>query len=115
MADMTRDERRPDPDELLARVEAEEARQRRGRLKIFFGASPGVGKTFAMLTAARGCASKAAMWWSDWSRPMAVPRPQRLLEGLDLLPRRGSSIAAVALTEFDLDAALARKPARAAG
>jgi len=40
---------RPDPEELLARVREEERRATRGRLKIFFGASPGVGKTYAML------------------------------------------------------------------
>jgi two-component system sensor histidine kinase KdpD len=45
--------RRPDPDALLAELEAAEVRARRGRLKIFFGASPGVGKTYAMLSAAR--------------------------------------------------------------
>ncbi|MFP3814009.1 hypothetical protein SB660_23720, partial [Bacillus sp. SIMBA_005] len=44
---------RPDPDELLARVQQDEARAGRGRLKIFFGASAGVGKTCAMLAAAR--------------------------------------------------------------
>src|SRR5258707_12900933 len=44
---------RPDPDQLLAHVQAEEARAKRGRLRIFFGASAGVGKTFAMLEAAR--------------------------------------------------------------
>ncbi len=52
MAD-TRDDGRPDPDTLLERVEAEDRRAARGRLKVFFGASPGVGKTYAMLTAAR--------------------------------------------------------------
>src|SRR5262249_21943528 len=46
-------ERRPDPDELLARVKEEETRQARGKLKIFFGAAAGVGKTYAMLQAAR--------------------------------------------------------------
>lgn len=44
---------RPDPDELLARVAREQAKARRGRLKIFFGAAAGVGKTYAMLLAAR--------------------------------------------------------------
>ena len=43
---------RPDPDALLAKLEAEEVRAARGKLKIFFGASPGVGKTYAMLVAA---------------------------------------------------------------
>ena len=46
-------DQRPNPDELLARVEADEAKARRGKLKIFFGAAPGVGKTYAMLEAAR--------------------------------------------------------------
>ena len=44
---------RPDPDQLLARVERDKAKARRGRLKIFFGAAAGVGKTYAMLLAAR--------------------------------------------------------------
>ncbi|HEX5864950.1 MAG TPA: hypothetical protein VF014_11970, partial [Casimicrobiaceae bacterium] len=44
---------RPDPDQLLAEVKAADARERRGRLKIFFGASAGVGKTFSMLAAAQ--------------------------------------------------------------
>src|SRR5437867_9111898 len=45
-------EARPDPDALLARVQAEEVQQARGKLKIFFGATAGVGKTYAMLEAA---------------------------------------------------------------
>ncbi|HZX30628.1 MAG TPA: sensor histidine kinase KdpD, partial [Rhodocyclaceae bacterium] len=49
----TSDSDRPDPDQLLARIHAEESRARRGKLKIFFGASAGVGKTYAMLNAAR--------------------------------------------------------------
>ena len=44
---------RPDPDALLAEVQAQQAAAHRGRLRIYFGASPGVGKTFAMLAAAR--------------------------------------------------------------
>ena len=47
-------EARPDPDQLLERIKEDEARARRGRLKIFFGASAGVGKTYSMLEAARG-------------------------------------------------------------
>ena len=44
---------RPDPDALLAQVKRAEAKSTRGKLKIFFGMSPGVGKTYAMLQAAR--------------------------------------------------------------
>ena len=47
------DNERPDPDQLLERLNAEEARAKRGKLKIFFGASAGVGKTYAMLGVAR--------------------------------------------------------------
>ena len=49
-------DQRPDPDTLLQRVQAEEARQARGKLKIFLGAAPGVGKTYSMLEAAREAA-----------------------------------------------------------
>ncbi|MGH8732853.1 MAG: hypothetical protein ACREVB_04140, partial [Burkholderiales bacterium] len=50
---MTQVDRRPNPDALLAQAKAQEAEARRGKLKIFFGASPGVGKTYAMLLEAR--------------------------------------------------------------
>ena len=46
-------EHRPDPDELLARVQRQETRSHRGKLKIFFGAAAGVGKTYAMLETAQ--------------------------------------------------------------
>ncbi len=46
-------EKRPDPDALLAHVKEQEAREARGKLKLFFGAAAGVGKTYAMLEAAR--------------------------------------------------------------
>jgi two-component system sensor histidine kinase KdpD len=50
---MTQEDGRPDADALLAATQAQEAEARRGKLKIFFGASPGVGKTYAMLLEAR--------------------------------------------------------------
>ena len=73
---------RPDPDALLARVQQEESRSRRGRLKVFVGASPGVGKTFSMLEAARaarlgGRDVAGRAWW----RPTAAARPPRLARG----------------------------------
>ena len=52
-------EQRPDPDQLLVHVKAEEARAHRGRLRIFFGATAGVGKTYAMLEAARAARNAA--------------------------------------------------------
>ena len=59
MAEMVQ---RPDPDALLAQLEADALQARRGKLKIFFGASPGVGKTYAMLSAARVLRWLASLW-----------------------------------------------------
>lgn len=67
---MTQVDRRLNPDELLARVQNAEQEARRGKLKIFFGASPGVGKTYAMLLEAR------RLRWLVLSRPMAATRPR---------------------------------------
>jgi two-component system sensor histidine kinase KdpD len=102
---------RPDPDELLARVHEEEASAARGKLTIFFGAAPGVGKTYTMLEAARG-------ELEDQKRDVVVGIVEThgrydtgsLLMGLELLPRRPVEHRGVRLEEFDLDATLARKP-----
>ena len=80
-------ETRPDPDELLAHVKAEEARARRGRLRIFFGATAGVGKTYAMLERRAARAKPAAARSSSaTSSRTAAPRPKGSLEGLERLP-----------------------------
>lgn len=104
-------ERRPDPDELLAHVREVEEQARRGKLTIFFGAAPGVGKTYAMLEAAR-------VELSDVRRDVVVGLVEThgrydtgsLLIGLELLPRRNLVHHGIKLEELDVDAALARKP-----
>lgn len=101
---------RPDPDALLAKVQAEEAKQARGRLKIFFGMAPGVGKTYAMLEAARKIAKEGIDVIVGYVEPHARPETQALVMGLDLLPRRSISRGGTTLYEFDLEAALARRP-----
>lgn len=101
---------RPDPDALLAKVQAEEARQARGRLKIFFGMAPGVGKTYAMLEAARKIGKEGVDVIVGYVEPHARPETQALVMGLDLLPRRAIQRGGATLYEFDLEAALARKP-----
>src|SRR6478735_4378222 len=101
---------RPNPDELLARVQAEEAKSRRGKLKIFFGAAPGVGKTYAMLEAARKIAKEGINVVVGYTEPHARPETQALVLGLDVLPRRRVSYRGHQLLEFDLDCALAAKP-----
>ncbi len=101
---------RPDPDALLERVQAEEARGRRGSLKIFFGYAAGVGKTYAMLEAARRAASAGREVVVGYVEPHGRPETEALLEGLEALPVRSVSYRGVTLREFDVDAALARRP-----
>jgi len=104
-------EKRPDPDALLARVQQEEARQQRGKLKVFFGASAGVGKTYAMLEAARKRRAEGADVVVGYVEPHGRDETERLLEGLEQLPVRFTEYRGASLSEFDLDAALARRPA----
>jgi two-component system sensor histidine kinase KdpD len=101
---------RPNPDELLDRVKAEEAKAARGKLKIFFGMAPGVGKTFAMLEAARKAAKEGADVVVGYIEPHARPETQALVMGLDILARKTIEYRGKTLYEFDRDAALARKP-----
>src|SRR5262245_5793864 len=101
---------RPNPDALLARVSAEETRARRGRLRIFFGYVAGVGKTFAMLEAARRERADGVDVVVGYVEPHGRPETEALLEGLEALPPRPVPYRGVTLREFDLDAALARHP-----
>ncbi len=104
-------EARPDPDQLLERVKAEEAREKRGRLRIFFGASAGVGKTYAMLEAARVMRASGTDVVVGYVEPHGRLETERLLEGLPHLPTLPVSYRGIVRQEFDLDAALARHPA----
>src|SRR3984893_18786482 len=104
-------ERRPDPDELLARVKEAETRQARGKLKIFFGAAAGVGKTYAMLEAASQQRAQGVDAVVGWVETHGRVETEALLGGLEILPRRAVEYRGTALKEFDLDAALARRPA----
>ena len=102
---------RPDPDALLARVQEEEARRRRGKLKVFFGAAAGVGKTYAMLEAAREQREDGVDVVGGYVELHGRVETEALLQGLEVLPRRAVEYRSATLQEFDLDAALARKPA----
>jgi two-component system sensor histidine kinase KdpD len=104
------DPARPDPDALLARVREEEARSRRGRLKIFFGAAPGVGKSYAMLEAARAQKAVGVDIVVGYVELHGRPDTEALLEGLEILPPQRLEHRGMTLTEFDLDAALKRAP-----
>src|SRR3979409_1564040 len=100
-------ETRPDPDQLLAPVQAEEARAKRGRLRIFFGASAGVGKTYAMLEAAHNVrsASPSTEVVVGYVEPHGRADTERLLEGLEPLPTLAVNYRGIVRQEFDLDAA----------
>jgi len=102
---------RPDPEALLARVKAEEAHQRRGKLKIFLGAAAGVGKTYAMLEAAREQKADGVDVLVGYVETHGRAETDALLQGLEILPARMVDYRGTALRELDLDAALARRPA----
>ncbi|MGH8325191.1 MAG: DUF4118 domain-containing protein [Steroidobacteraceae bacterium] len=104
-------ETRPDPDRLLAHVQAETACAKRGRLRIFFGASAGVGKTYAMLEAARNMRSAGTDVVVGYVEPHGRADTERLLEGLTRLPTLRVQYRGIVRQELDLDAALARRPA----
>jgi len=104
------EQRRPNPDELLAQVEAQQHKAARGRPKVFFGACAGVGKTFTMLEAAHRQAAAGVDVVVGYVEPHARPETMALLEGLESLPVRQVEYRGAKLVEFDLDAALARKP-----
>ena len=101
---------RPDPDQLLARVERDKAKAQRGRLKIFFGAAAGVGKTYAMLLAARERRSENIDIVVGLVETHGRKETAALLAGLEVLPPRLIEYRGTTLREFDLDAALKRKP-----
>ena len=106
---MTQDVR-PDPDTLLDRVKEEQARAHRGRFKVFLGAVAGVGKTYAMLQAARERKAEGVDVIVGWVDTHGRAETEALVTGLDVLPRRPIEYRGQVLTEFDLDLALTRRP-----
>src|SRR5260221_5435407 len=106
-------EQRPDPDLLLAKVKQQEAEAHRGKLRIYFGSSAGVGKTYAMLLAARKLKSEGRDVVIGIVETHGCSEPAVLLDGLEVLPPKVMAYRGKELTEFDLDAALLRRPALA--
>ncbi len=104
------DTQRPNPDALLNRVQEEEDRQRQGKLKVFFGANPGVGKPMPCWKRRTSSGATASMSSSALWRRTVASETEALVEGLEVLPRRAVEYRGTVLQEFDLDAALARRP-----
>ena len=98
---------RPDPDALLALAN----KAGRGRLKIFLGASPGVGKTYAMLAAAREQKAAGIDVVCGLIESHGRRETEAMVEGFETIARQLVVYRNRAVPEFDLDAALARRPA----
>jgi two-component system sensor histidine kinase KdpD len=101
---------RPDPDVLLARVQAEDSAARRGKLKVFIGAAAGVGKTYAMLEEAHLRQADGMDVVIGYIEPHGRADTERLMAGFEAIPTRTVDYRGARLREFDLDAALTRKP-----
>jgi two-component system sensor histidine kinase KdpD len=101
---------RPDPDQLLAHVQAEERRHVRGRLKVFLGYAAGVGKTYAMLEAAQQRKAEGVDVVIGLVETHGRAETEAMIEGLEVVPRRPIEYRGTRLTEMDLDALLARRP-----
>jgi two-component system sensor histidine kinase KdpD len=99
-------ERRPDPDALLALAE----KGKRGKLLVFLGAAPGVGKTYAMLQRARLLHEEGVDIVIGLVETHSRPETEALTRGLEILPRRKVRWQGREIEEFDLDGALSRRP-----
>lgn len=101
---------RPDPDTLLARIQGEELRKHRGKLKIFLGYIAGVGKTYEMLRAAHLRSTEGISVRVGYVETHGRKETEALLEGLTLIPRRTMEYRGTEFSEFDLDATLQCRP-----
>jgi two-component system, OmpR family, sensor histidine kinase KdpD len=107
---MFTDESRNDPDALLASIHQEESRAKRGRLKIFLGMCPGVGKTYAMLQAGKALQLQGRDVVIGLVETHQRKETAALLDGMEMLPRLECEHKGAVLEELDLDAILRRKP-----
>ena len=108
---MTPEPLRPDPDALLATLKDEESKAHRGRLKIFFGMCPGVGKTFAMLRAGQQEARAGTDCVVGIVETHGRKETEAMITGLTVFPRKQLSHRGTTLEELDLEGILAKRPA----
>ena len=101
---------RPDPDSLLRDIHEAQAREQRGKLKIYLGAAAGVGKTFAMLSEAREQQSRGVDVLLGYAETHKRVETESLTEGLQRLPLREIEYKGIKVQEFDVDGALERRP-----
>ncbi|MDO5396699.1 MAG: sensor histidine kinase KdpD [bacterium] len=101
---------RQNPDVILKAINEENTYMTKGQLKIFFGYAAGVGKTYAMLQAARAAKEKGVDVVVGYVESHARPQTAALLEGLEQIPTLNIEYNGISLKEFDLNSALKRKP-----
>ena len=104
------DEGRQNPDRLLESIRKEEDNSSRGHLKIFFGYAAGVGKTYAMLKAAHAAKHNGIDVVAGYIEPHTRPKTEVLLDGLEVIPNLNIKYNGIVLHEFNIDAAIKRKP-----
>lgn len=111
---MSDEPHRPNPDELLARIREQEGRayheDDHGDLRLYLGAAPGVGKTYAMLEEAHRLKAQGVDVVIGFVETHGRPGTEALVAGLELIPRRVVAYGGVAVEEMDTDAILARRP-----
>lgn len=100
---------RPSPDELLERYRSE-ASSPRGRLRLYLGMAPGVGKTYRMLEEGHRRAGRGTDLVVGFVEPHGRPLTIALVEGLEVVPRRAITYRGVTVEEMDTDAVIARRP-----
>lgn len=101
---------RPNPDKILEKIKSENLSDGMGKLKIFFGYAAGVGKTYSMLEAAHKAHDEGKDVVLGYIEPHARPETAALQEGIESIPKKEIEYNGIILKEFDLDAALERKP-----
>ncbi len=101
---------RPNPDDLLAAIQKDEARQGRGKLKIFFGMAAGVGKTYAMLEAARSLKDAGVDVVVGYVETHKRLETEALIAGLEVIPRQKVEYRGTVIDEMDTDAIIERHP-----
>jgi len=107
----TSQDSRPDPDTLLAAIQKHEAQEQHGKLKIFLGMAPGVGKTYSMLESAHQRLKEGIDVVVGYVETHGRAETEALVAGLPVIPRREIEYRGMIQEEMDIDAVLARKPA----
>lgn len=105
-----KDEVRPDPDQILETLKKREKKKRGGRLYLFLGMAPGVGKTYAMILAAQEAKKSGIDIVVGVVETHSRKETEALLVGLPVIPKKNIEYRGIEMPEMDIDAILARKP-----